>query len=208
MIRWGMPRPAVFLDRDDTLMRASDLLAPEHGNPGDVVDPDLVEVLPGAGEACARLKRAGFALVVVSNQGCVARGAATEERVREVNAALERLLSAHASWMWAARGSGEDELDRPRHIVDAFYFCPFHPRGRVPEYTREHPWRKPQPGMILAAAAEHDLDLAASWMIGDQPRDIDAALAAGIAAERCVRIGPGQPCPDVLSAASIVLASA
>ncbi len=199
-------RPAVFFDRDDTLMRASDLPPPPPpGAPGDVVDPDLVELLPGAGEAVWRLKQAGFAIVVVSNQGCVARGSGTIETVHAVNAQLETLLSAHAAWLGAARASDADDLDRGRGMIDAFYFCPYHPKGNLPAYTREHPWRKPQPGMILAARDEHDLDLSRSWLIGDAARDIDAGVAAGIDASRCLRIGPEGSHPDVLSAAWTVL---
>lgn len=187
-------------------MRANDLPPPAPpGAPGDVVNPDLVELLPGAGEACARLKAAGYALIVVSNQGCVARGAATEDKVREVNAALERLLSAHASWLLAERGSGEDELERSRHIIEAFYFCPYHPRGTVPAYTREHPWRKPAPGMILAAAEERGLDLSRSWLIGDAARDIEAGASAGIHPDRLIRVGPEGQASDVLSAAWMIL---
>jgi D-glycero-D-manno-heptose 1,7-bisphosphate phosphatase len=199
-------KPAVFLDRDDTLMRANDLPPPPPpGAPGDVVDPDLVELLPGAAEAVWRLKSAGFAIVVVSNQGCVARGAATTQRVDEVNAQLERLLSAHAAWFGSARGSDGDALDHSRGMIDAFYYCPYHPKGTVPEFTREHPHRKPQPGMILAARNDLKLDLARSWLIGDAARDIEAGIAAGIDAERCLRIGPDGPFPDVLSAAWAIL---
>jgi D-glycero-D-manno-heptose 1,7-bisphosphate phosphatase len=187
-------------------MRANDLPPPAPpAAPGDVVDPDLVELLPGAGEACARLKAAGFVLVVVSNQGCVARGAATLETVRVVNEQLQRLLAAHAAWFLSNRGSGEDELDRVRSIIDAFYVCPFHPKGTVPEFTREHPWRKPSPGMFLAAAREHDLDLSRSWLIGDAARDIEAALAAGIAPERAIRVGGALG--SVLDAAAHILAT-
>jgi len=159
----------VFLDRDDTLMEAKSLPAPPPPAAlGDVVDPALVKLLPGAQDACWRLKDAGFALIVVSNQGVVARGGATMDQVHRVNRKLVELL-----------GDG---------LIDAFYFCPFHPKGHIPEFAIEHPWHKPRPGMILAAAAEMDLDLSASWLIGDAPRDIAAGVAAGIDAARCLRI--------------------
>jgi D-glycero-D-manno-heptose 1,7-bisphosphate phosphatase len=181
-----VPRPAVFLDRDDTLIEANSLPpAQPPAAPGDVTDPAHVRLLPGAREACLLLERSGFALVVFSNQGGVARGAVTCQRVEEINARLAELLSPA----------------RP-----AFYYCPFHPQGRVPEFTREHPWRKPAPGMILAAAAELDLDLSASWVIGDMARDIEAGRAAGLPAARCVRIGREGEFPRVLGAAAHIVA--
>ena len=165
-------------------MEARSLPAPPApASPGDVVDPALVRLLPGAEVACQKLKRAGFMLIVVSNQGVVARGGATIEQVHQVNARLAELI-----------GAG---------VIDAFYFCPFHPQGRVPEFTREHPWRKPGPGMIEAAARELELDLTESWLIGDAPRDTEAGIAAGIATHRCLQIGVHVP--DILAAAETVL---
>lgn len=146
-------RRAVFFDRDDTLI-ACNAVAPG----GDLGDPALVAPLPGVRDACHTLARAGFTLIVVSNQGGVARGAYNEHAVHAVNQRVNDLLGG---------------------VIRAFYFCPFHPRGVVPAYTREHPWRKPAPGMILAAAAEHDIDLASSWLVGDAPRDVEAGRAAG-----------------------------
>lgn len=179
-------RQAVFLDRDDTLMEARSLPAPPAlAAVGDVVDPRLVRLMPGAAEACGMLKERGLALVVVSNQGVVARGGATIEQVHAVNARLSELL-----------GLG---------VIEAFYFCPFHPNGKVAEYTREHPWRKPGPGMILAAADELGLDVGRSWLIGDAVRDTEAGIAAGIAPARCLQIGVNVP--DILAAAHIVLSS-
>lgn len=181
-------RPAVFLDRDDTLMEARSLPAPPPpAAPGDVTDPSLVRLLPGALDACRRLHRAGFTLVVFSNQGVVARGGATIARVEAVNDRLRELLDG---------------------LVEAVYFCPFHPRGNVPGFTREHPWRKPGPGMILAAAEELGLDLSRSWVIGDAPRDVEAGVSAGLAPERCLLIGPGAPMPNVAAAADHLLRNA
>ncbi len=105
------------------------------------------------------LKNAGFSLVVVSNQGGVARGRYSLEAVDAVNVRLNSLL--------------EERLD-------AFRVCPYHPHGVVPNFTREHPWRKPAPGMILDAAAEMGLDLERSWLIGDAERDCQAGRAAGL----------------------------
>ena len=147
-------RRAVFLDRDGTVIR----------NDGDLGDPDAVELLPGAADATRRLRDAGFMLVVVTNQGGVARGKYDEAAVHATHARLEQVL--------------RERTGLPA-VVDAFYFCPFHPEGTVERYRREHPWRKPAPGMLLEAAREHALELPASWMVGDQERDAQAGAAAG-----------------------------
>lgn len=145
--------PAVFLDRDDTLI-ATRAVAPD----GDLGDPALVRLLPGALDACRTLKGAGFRLVVVSNQGGVARGRFTTADVERVNARLNALLAG---------------------LIDAFRYCPYHPQGVVAEFAREHPWRKPAPGMILDAAKALSIDPARSWTVGNSQRDIDAGRAAG-----------------------------
>jgi histidinol phosphatase-like enzyme len=89
--------------------------------------------------------------------------------------------------------------------IDAFYFCPFHPKGRIPDFAIEHSWHKPKPGMILAAATELDLNLNGSWLIGDAPRDIEAGLGAGIAESRCLLIG--RDGADIAALAERVLSS-
>lgn len=178
-----MPRPAVFLDRDDTLIRCTGV-APD----GDLGDPALVQPLPGANEACALLRQAGFALFVVTNQGGVARGRYTSDDVDRVHARVNELLNG---------------------AIDDFRHCPFHPKGTVPAFTCEHPWRKPAPGMLLDLASAHAIDLAASWMIGDAARDCEAGQAAGC---RTVLVGAADPsgaadhiADDVLGAARLIL---
>ncbi|MEM1098773.1 MAG: HAD-IIIA family hydrolase [Planctomycetota bacterium] len=146
-------KPAVFLDRDNTLIR----------NDGDLGDPAKVELLQGAAMAVASICGLGFRTVVVTNQGGVARGKYGEA---DVDAVHDRLAE-----MIADKANGAH--------VDAFYFCPYHPKGSVPQYTREHEDRKPQPGMLLRAAKDHGLDLHRSWMVGDALRDVEAGKAAG-----------------------------
>jgi histidinol-phosphate phosphatase family protein len=149
-----MAERAVFLDRDNTLIP----------NDGDLGDPDQVRLLEGVAPALARLADAGFRLVVVSNQGGVARGRYGEADVEAVHRRIASLV---------------DEAAGRRGLIDRFYYCPYHPEGTIEAYAREHPWRKPRPGMLLAAEGDLGLDLARSWLIGDQPRDVEAGRAAG-----------------------------
>ncbi len=176
-------RTAVFLDRDNTLI----------DNAGDLADPSLVRLLPGAFGACERLAGAGFTLVVVSNQGVVARGGGSLREVEATNDRVRALLTPpHAR----------------RTLAEAFYFCPYHPLGTAERFASEHPWRKPAPGMILAAADELALDLARSWFVGDAERDIRAATAAGIPPPRALLIGPDRPLAGLAAAAEHILEQA
>ncbi|MEE9213169.1 MAG: HAD-IIIA family hydrolase [Phycisphaeraceae bacterium] len=144
---------AVFLDRDNTLI----------DNDGDMGDPDKVHLIQGAGSAIASLRGLGYKVVVVSNQGGVARGKYTEQDVDAVHERIRDLVRANTT--------GAD--------IDRFYYCPYHPKGRIKRYKRQHPWRKPQPGMLLQAARDMHLDLGRCWMIGDRAHDVRAGAAAG-----------------------------
>lgn len=136
------------------------------------------------------LDSAGFRLVIFSNQGVVARGGGTERDVVRTNSRVVELL---------------EEGRQGRHVLIAgIYFCPFHPDGTIEPYNTENPWRKPSPGMILAAAEDHAIDLAQSWVIGDSERDMQAGIRAGIPANRCVRIGIASM-DTVLDAAKFIL---
>ena len=187
--------PAVFLDRDDTLNENDTLPPPANPHPlykhGDLCQPDRVVILPGAIEACTRLKRAGFKLIVFTNQGGVARGNATIEDVEATNARLQELMPDPEG------GS----------LIDACYFSPYHPEGRVPEFAIEHHTRKPNPGMLLQASQDHDIDLRRSWAVGDKARDVDAGIAAGIDPARCLLIGKNAEIPDLAAAADRILAA-
>ena len=147
---------AVFLDRDNTLI----------ANDGDLGDPDAVRLIDGVAPVLARLAKAQWRLVVVSNQGGVARGKFTEADVEAVNGRLADLL---------------DEESGTRGLIDRFYWCPFHPEGTVERYCHEHPWRKPRSGMLVQAGRDLGVDLDRSWIVGDQPRDVAAGRAAGCA---------------------------
>jgi D-glycero-D-manno-heptose 1,7-bisphosphate phosphatase len=148
-----MKRTAVFFDRDNTLIQ----------NDGFLGDPAQVVLMEGAAEAVARARGLGFATVTISNQSGVARGMFEEEDVERVNARMDELLAA----------------DNAQATFDRHEFCPFHPEGNIDVYRRESDRRKPAPGMILSAAQKLELDLKASWVIGDMERDVQAGRAAG-----------------------------
>ena len=150
-------RPAAFLDRDGVLIVDS-------GYPH---RPDQLVLIPGAAEAVRRLNQAGYLAVVVTNQSGVARGLFSEERMHAFNRMLVRKLAA---------GGGR---------IGAVYACPFHAEAQVEQYRHpDHPDRKPNPGMLLKAMAEHDQDPTRSLMIGDQPSDMEAARRAGVVGHR------------------------
>ena len=150
-------KSGVFLDRDNTIL----------ANDGDLGDPALVRILPGAAWGIRALREAGYCVVVVTNQGGVARGLYSENDVDAVHVRCEELLTREAEWT------------RSEPLIAKWMYCPFHPNGIVAEYRCEHPWRKPAPGMLLAASVELSIDCAKSWMIGDQERDIEAGRSAG-----------------------------
>lgn len=143
-------RPAVFLDRDGVL----------NHDVGYLGDPSGVALVDDAGPSTARLRDAGFLLVVVTNQSAIGRGIITEAQYAAVTERLLALLRVAGGW------------------VDAVYHCPAVPASGDRTVV-EHPDRKPGPGMLLRAAREHDVDLAASWMVGDMISDVLAGHRAG-----------------------------
>ena len=179
-----MPRPAVFLDRDDTVCRNGDL-PPEawgHRRPGDLLDPAYIQLLPGARESLLRLRAKGFAILIITNQGGIARGGGGIADIDACHDALRAQLPL-------------DHPDPPHvphpiahTLIDACYSAPHHPAGTVERFAADHAWRKPGPGMVRSAARELGLDLATSWMIGDKQRDLDAAVAAGLHPDHTVQV--------------------
>ena len=138
---------AAFLDRDGVINRK----APE----GQYITRwEEMDFLPGVPEAIKQLNQAGFLVIVISNQRCVAKGLVTAAGVED----LHRRMSEHM----AQRGAR----------IDAVYYCPH-------ELQPVCACRKPAPGMLLQAAGEHAIDLAASWMIGDSDIDVEAGRNAG-----------------------------
>ncbi len=138
-------RPAVFLDRDGVVIE-TDVV---NGKPYAIRDLAALKLLPGVADATDRLKSAGFALVVVTNQPDIANGKVAAETVEAMH----------------------DDL-RNRLPLDAIYCCP-HSQGAGCDC------RKPEPGMLTRAAKEHALDLARSFMVGDRKSDVEAGRRAG-----------------------------
>ncbi len=161
----AMSSTAVFFDRDGTLIR----------DPGCISHPDQVELLGGAAEAVKEMQVLGYKTVVVSNQPGVAKGILTEETLGQIHGRLRELV--------AQKGAS----------LDAIYYCPFHPDGAVLKYRKDSDWRKPKPGMLLAAAGEMDIDLTKSWMIGDSLRDTEAGRSAGC---KTILISAGHAGPE------------
>lgn len=143
-------KPAIFLDRDGTVI---DLV--HH-----LTDPKDVRLIDGAGAAIAKLRAAGWPVVIITNQSVIGRGKLTEDGLAQVHAAMRGQLAA-----WGAD-------------VDGIYFCPLAPAVKDPTVI-EDPMRKPGPGMLQQAAIEMRLDLARSWMIGDTVSDMLAGRNAG-----------------------------
>jgi D-glycero-D-manno-heptose 1,7-bisphosphate phosphatase len=174
----NMENKAVFFDRDDTLIEDT----------GYINNPDQVKLISGVAKSLLEFKEMGFKLIVVTNQSGIARGILTEKTLTEIHERLNVLLSEKGI------------------AIDAFYYCPFHPEGVVPQYRRESDDRKPSPGMIFTAAQEHNIDLTQSWVVGNSPRDIDAGKRAGcktILIEKKTRSTPllvfkkdSEPAPD------------
>ena len=188
-------RRAVFIDRDGVL---NELVPdPISGLPESPLDARLVVLVPGAAAALRRLHEADFVLVGVSNQPAAAKG------VVEL-ADLERVQRRVASLL-----EGEDAG------LDAFKLCFHHPSGVVPELTRACDCRKPAPGMLLEAAAELEVTLEGSWLVGDTDDDVRAGAAAGCrtvlvenpgsAHKRNGSVEPDALAADVAEAAEIVL---
>lgn len=152
MLKGEVSRPGAFLDRDGVInVDHNFVFLPEH-----------LELIPGVVQAVRRLNDLGYAVVVVTNQSGIARGHFTED---EFHAFTEHV---------------REELAKQGARIDATYFCPHHPDAALPQYRRECECRKPGAKMIRDAARDMDIDLGRSFMIGDNPRDVGAAEAAGI----------------------------
>jgi D-glycero-D-manno-heptose 1,7-bisphosphate phosphatase len=152
---------AVFLDRDGVINRK----APEGGY---VTRWENFEFLPGVAEAISSVNRAGWSVIVVTNQRCIAKGLVSAGEVEAIHRRMR------------------EQLARMGARVDGVYYCP---HDREPACS----CRKPEPGLLLAAAREFEIDLSASWVVGDSETDVEAGRRAGC---RTVRIGADSRNPN------------
>ncbi len=150
-----MSRPAVFLDRDGVLNEEA----------GYLHQLEDLRLMPGVAQAVRQLNDRGLFCCLVSNQSGPARGYYPASHVDALHARLRQLLNQEAgAWL------------------DAEYYCPYlspPEGGSDPAYALWSTWRKPNTGMLVAAAWTHDLDLEQSFMVGDKATDIDLAHNAG-----------------------------
>jgi D-glycero-D-manno-heptose 1,7-bisphosphate phosphatase len=156
-------QPAVFLDRDGVINKEKDY----------VYKIDEFHFIDGVFDACLEMSKAGYRLVVITNQAGIARGYYTEDDFNHLT-----------KWML-------NEFQQHDIEIDDVYHCPHHPVHGVGEYLCDCDCRKPAPGMILRAAKEHSLDLRRSILVGDKATDIEAGRAAGIGC--CVMVLTGHP---------------
>lgn len=185
-----MPRPAVFLDRDGTLMEEVHYCA----------DPAKVRLFPGTAAALRRLNERGYVCVIITNQSGIGRGMFTETEYQAVQAEVLRQLEAQE-----APAERKSVLPIRNSLIAASYFCP----DVLPS-----PRRKPEPGMVLEAAHDLDLDLARSWFVGDKPADIECGARAGTRTIRVqtgygtedeVEVSPNFLAKDIVAAVEVIL---
>lgn len=145
----------VFLDRDGTINRYVGFLR----------DIDEFELLPGVAEAIRRINESGYLAIVATNQPVIARGEVTVPELWEIHNKMETLLGQEGAY------------------VDAIYYCPHHPHkgyeGEIPELKFDCDCRKPKPGLLLQAAKDFNIDLSASYMVGDGENDVQCGRNAG-----------------------------
>ena len=156
-------RPALFLDRDGTVIQEI----------GDLHEPEKVKLIPGAGAVIAAANRAGWPVVIVTNQSGIGRGVFTWAQFASVQAAVMGALAAENA------------------AIDMVLACGYHPEKGQGRYRSAHSWRKPGPGMVLAAAERLNIDLARSWIMGDNAIDMEAGRDAGLAGGLHVLTGHG-----------------
>ena len=146
---------AIFLDRDGTINTYK----------GFLTRLEDFELLPGVAETIRKINQSGYLCIVVSNQPVIARGDCSFDDLKTIHDKMETLLGQKGAF------------------VDAIYYCPHHPdkgfEGERIEYKTDCDCRKPKPGLLLQAAKDWNIDLSASYMIGDSERDVAAGNTAG-----------------------------
>ncbi len=163
---------AIFLDRDGTINKHIGFLR----------DLEEFELLPEVAEAIKLINNSGYLAIVITNQPVIARGEITVEQLNAIHDKMETLLGYEGAYL------------------DGLYYCPHHPdkgfTGEVPELKIECCCRKPKPGLFFRAAADYNINLEQSWMIGDSENDIKAGKAAGCKTALIGEGGYGQDISD------------
>jgi D-glycero-D-manno-heptose 1,7-bisphosphate phosphatase len=145
-------KSAVFLDRDGTLIE----------DVGYLERLDRISFYPWSIDAVRLLNRAGFLVIVITNQAGVARGYFPEAFLADAHRYLDEKLAAGGA------------------TIARYYYCPHHPDGSVAAYRQACECRKPGPGMILQAQRDFDINLSRSFVVGDRWHDIQMGQAAGV----------------------------
>lgn len=153
-----------FLDRDGVLI--------EEGN--SLSSPLGVVIFPETIQALKILRKHNFKIIVITNQGGVAKGYYKEESILDVHKEIDR------------------QLAKFKLKIDKYYYCPHHPEGTVKKYSITCKCRKPFPGLILNAVKDFNVDLKKSFLIGDKVSDIEAARNAGCSSAILVKTGHGH----------------
>jgi D-glycero-D-manno-heptose 1,7-bisphosphate phosphatase len=145
-------KKAVFLDRDGVITQDP----PHYAHRA-----DQLRIIPKSSEAIKLLNDNNFYVVVISNQSGIARGYYPKKETHIFNKLVEK------------------ELEKNDAKIDAFYFCPHHPKAKIKKYRKECNCRKPKPGMIKKASKDFDIDITKSYMVGDRQIDVLAGKSAG-----------------------------
>jgi D-glycero-D-manno-heptose 1,7-bisphosphate phosphatase len=143
---------AVFIDRDGTISEEV----------GYINHPSRFRVFPYTAAAIKHLKEHDWLAIVVTNQAGVARGYFTEAMIKTVHSEMNRVIEQQGA------------------RLDAVYYCAHHPSVGDPPYRFDCDCRKPKPGLIMQAVKDFDIDLSASWMVGDRYSDVELAKNAGV----------------------------
>ena len=150
---------AVFLDRDGVINEL--IYYPEHGIVDSPFTPEQFKLFPWAGKSIKKLSKEGYKVVIVSNQPGIAKGYLSREGFGRIREKMSLDLESQGAFL------------------DAEYYCFHHPEAKVKRFKVNCTCRKPEPGLLLKAAEELDIDLSLSWMIGDGLTDVMAGRRAG-----------------------------
>ncbi len=174
-----LPQKAIFLDRDGTV----------NVHKGFITKSEDIELLPKVAEAINGFHSLGYLIIIITNQPVVARGDCSEERLKEIHNRLEALLGEKGAY------------------IDGLYYCPHHPdsgfENEVSELKTVCSCRKPAPGLIFKAQKDFNIDLSASFMVGDSERDVESGLNAGCRAVKLTDEVDGNLTDGVLKCTSL-----